>query len=164
MGKVIYKALLMLSAIASVYSQFNFYEDKPGSCPPPLPVQICSKACFVDAHCQGVGKCCPTSCGGLICSRPVTMRSKETEKPGLCPATPTGRWVCSPTCTIDSDCQGTKKCCKNRCGALACQKPDIDVTESVEISPDPRANDNDIHDDDMSGAYANNPFLRNDRN
>lgn len=51
------------------------------------------------------------------------------EKPGSCPSVPTGRWVCSSTCSSDSDCRADLKCCKNRCGALACQKPEIEVTE-----------------------------------
>lgn len=77
---VIMKYLLILSIvfIVTVSSQnYNFYVEKPGSCPPPLPLQICSRACFVDGHCQGIGKCCATTCGGSICTRPVTMRPKQ---------------------------------------------------------------------------------------
>lgn len=70
-----YKLFLILLFITFVASQGTiFSKEKPGSCPPPLPLQICSQACFFDIHCQGIGKCCPTSCGGYICSRPVTMR------------------------------------------------------------------------------------------
>lgn len=50
------------------------YMEKPGSCPPALPIQFCGRSCYVDAHCAGIGKCCPTQCGGAICSMPVTTR------------------------------------------------------------------------------------------
>jgi len=58
------------------------------------------------------------------------MNNFCTEKPGSCPSVPSGRWVCSSTCNSDNDCKGNLKCCKNRCGALACQKPEIQVLES----------------------------------
>ena len=51
---------------------FRYDFEKPGSCPPPLPVRICSQSCFSDAQCSDIGKCCPTNCGGFICTRPVT--------------------------------------------------------------------------------------------
>ncbi|XP_054001935.1 WAP four-disulfide core domain protein 2-like [Hylaeus anthracinus] len=125
----------VMLAIGFGQSRNEPFAEKPGSCPPALPVQICSQSCFSDSHCQGIGKCCSTSCGGTVCSRPVTMRQTVSpEKPGSCPAEPKGRWVCSPTCSVDSDCRGTSKCCKNRCGALACQKPDVELIESVDFS------------------------------
>ncbi|EZA56400.1 hypothetical protein DMN91_010281 [Ooceraea biroi] len=124
--------LIFVVTISIAKAQTN-YAAKPGSCPPALPVQFCGRSCYVDLHCAGVGKCCPTQCGGAICSLPVTTtRSGPTEKPGSCPSKPTGRWVCSSTCNGDNDCRGNLKCCKNRCGALACQKPDIEVLESSE--------------------------------
>lgn len=61
----------------------------------------------------------------------------SAEKPGSCPAVATGRWVCASTCKGDSDCRGNLKCCKNRCGAMACQKPEVEVAESVEIPVQP---------------------------
>ncbi|XP_015589777.1 waprin-Phi1 [Cephus cinctus] len=120
---------LILAITRTVLCQdYNYYSRKPGSCPPALPVQICSKSCVVDEQCQGIGKCCPTSCGGFVCSRPVTMRNPTMkEKSGSCPTVPTGRWICSPTCSTDGDCRGARKCCKNRCGALTCQKPEIEA-------------------------------------
>ncbi|XP_033332443.1 WAP four-disulfide core domain protein 2 [Megalopta genalis] len=117
--------------------RYEPFTEKSGSCPPPLPVQICSQSCFTDGHCLGIGKCCPTICGGTVCSKPVTMRAENPrEKAGYCPAVPKGRWVCSPTCNIDSDCRGSLKCCRNRCGALTCQKPDLEVLESDELPED----------------------------
>ncbi|XP_012276272.1 waprin-Phi1 [Orussus abietinus] len=125
--------VLVIAGVAWAQGNFNYYREKPGSCPPPLPVQICSRSCLVDAHCESYGKCCPTSCGGAVCSRPVTQRQPNNyEKPGLCPREPTGRWICSSMCTIDSDCRGMNKCCKNRCGALVCQKPEVNIPESEE--------------------------------
>lgn len=126
--------LLTLFLVSDAQNRYEPFAEKPGSCPPALPVQICTRSCYADSHCLGIGKCCPTNCGGAVCSRPVTMRQPvPTEKPGSCPAVPTGRWICSPTCRDDSDCRGNSKCCKNRCGALTCQKPDIEVIESVNI-------------------------------
>ncbi|XP_017794951.1 PREDICTED: perlwapin-like isoform X2 [Habropoda laboriosa] len=123
--------LTLVLATSHAQSRYEPFAEKPGSCPPALPVQICTQSCFSDSHCSGIGKCCPTNCGGFVCSKPVTMR--QTNVAGSCPAVPKGRWVCSPTCSVDTDCKGTLKCCKNRCGALACQKPDVEVIESLDI-------------------------------
>ncbi|XP_043250010.1 WAP four-disulfide core domain protein 2-like [Colletes gigas] len=134
--KLLAAAFVLTLALAAAVGQSRYepFAEKPGSCPPALPVQICSQSCFSDSHCEGIGKCCSTNCGGTVCSKPVTMRQPvSAEKPGSCPAVPRGRWVCSPTCSVDNDCRGTLKCCKNRCGALACQKPDVEVVESVDI-------------------------------
>ncbi|XP_076278882.1 WAP four-disulfide core domain protein 2 isoform X2 [Lasioglossum baleicum] len=134
--KLLLVTLLLTLTLAGTYGQVRYepFGEKPGSCPPALPVQICSQSCSSDSHCLGIGKCCSTTCGGFVCSKPVTMRQpNRQEKPGSCPAVPKGRWVCSPTCSVDNDCRGTLKCCKNRCGALACQKPDLEVVESVEL-------------------------------
>lgn len=49
-----------------------------------------------------------------------------SEKVGSCPIAPTGPWICTGRCSRDSDCKRTYKCCKNRCGALACMAPEID--------------------------------------
>ncbi|GAB1869151.1 Phosphoinositide 3-kinase adapter protein 1 [Camponotus japonicus] len=129
---------LVFMAIISIAKTQTRYVAKAGSCPPALPVQFCGRSCYVDAHCAGIGKCCPTRCGGSICSMPVTMtRPIQSEKPGSCPSIPTGRWVCSSTCNSDNDCRGSLKCCKNRCGALACQKPVVETLESIETPIQP---------------------------
>ncbi|XP_015518173.1 waprin-Phi1 [Neodiprion lecontei] len=139
-GKKYLVATILATAIVSItistttaQENYNYYSEKPGSCPPALPVQICSRGCYVDAHCQGIGKCCATTCGGTVCSRPVTMRARPAEKPGFCPSTPTGRWVCTPTCSSDADCPGARKCCRNRCGAMACQKPEESAPVPAEV-------------------------------
>nr|A7X4K7.1 RecName: Full=Waprin-Phi2; Flags: Precursor [Philodryas olfersii]ABU68543.1 Waprin-Phi2 [Philodryas olfersii] len=49
--------------------------------------------------------------------------SAEQEKPGSCPNVdmpipPLG--LCKTTCSKDSDCSETKKCCKNGCGFMTC--------------------------------------------
>jgi len=135
--KLLVVSLIFVATIAIARTQTR-YATKPGSCPPALPVQFCGRSCYIDAHCAGIGKCCPTRCGGSICSNPVTMtQPTRTEKPGSCPSIPTGRWVCSSTCNSDNDCRGNLKCCKNRCGALACQKAEIQVFESVENPIEP---------------------------
>ncbi|KAG5336534.1 WAP1 protein, partial [Acromyrmex charruanus] len=128
---------LVFVAMITIAKTQNRYATKPGSCPPALPVQFCGRSCYVDEHCAGNGKCCQTRCGGSICSMPVTMTRSQTEKPGSCPSVPTGRWVCTSTCNSDNDCKGTLKCCKNRCGALACQKPEIQVPNFVENPIEP---------------------------
>ncbi|XP_033347329.1 waprin-Phi1-like [Bombus vosnesenskii] len=137
--KLLTMVLVSTLSLATTLAQSRYepFAEKPGSCPPPLPVQICSQSCFSDSQCLGIGKCCPTNCGGSVCTKPVTMRQTvPIEKPGSCPAKPKGRWVCSPTCSVDNDCRGTMKCCKNRCGALACQKPDVEVAEFADESED----------------------------
>ncbi|XP_054269307.1 waprin-Rha1 [Macrosteles quadrilineatus] len=96
---------------------------KGGDCPPALPVGVCYPSCGGDGDCEGFYKCCPTSCGGSVCSRPVTARRLATLKNGVCPQAPTGPWVCSDRCSTDADCRGRNKCCRNRCGALACIPP-----------------------------------------
>ncbi|XP_015432738.1 PREDICTED: WAP four-disulfide core domain protein 2-like isoform X2 [Dufourea novaeangliae] len=127
-------ALSLILATSYGQSRYEPFAEKPGSCPPAVSVQICTRVCSSDSDCLGIAKCCSTTCEGKVCSMPVTMRqANHREKPGSCPAVPKGRWVCTPTCSVDNDCRGNLKCCKNRCGALACQKPDIEVVESVEI-------------------------------
>ncbi|XP_017880212.1 WAP four-disulfide core domain protein 2-like [Ceratina calcarata] len=126
--------VLASASIAAGQHRYEPFAEKPGSCPPPMPVQICTQSCFSDSQCLGIGKCCPTNCGGSVCAKPVTTRQTTApEKPGNCPAVPKGRWVCSPTCTVDADCRGKLKCCINRCGAMACQPPEL---ESEENAPD----------------------------
>lgn len=70
---------LVFVAVISVAKGQDRYPTKQGACPPALPVQFCGHSCFVDSHCTGIGKCCPTQCGGSICTMPVTMtRSSQS--------------------------------------------------------------------------------------
>lgn len=120
--------------------------QKRGDCPPPVEYNVCYNTCYDDLQCKGTLKCCPTSCGGTVCLRAVTMRAQEVsrgkfylisyfilsfflcnlllDKPGNCPESPSGPWVCTSRCAFDSDCRGRLKCCENRCGAMACTKPE----------------------------------------
>ncbi|XP_034938397.1 waprin-Phi1-like [Chelonus insularis] len=137
MLQIIAKILIISLIATQSYSQFvklTYFEEKPGSCPPPLSTKICSQACFVDEHCQGMEKCCPTICGGSTCSKPAIRDESLSGKSGSCPRNPVGRRPCSSTCTTDSDCQGSKVCCKNRCGALTCQLPYVEPKET-NVSP-----------------------------
>ncbi|XP_063906437.1 WAP four-disulfide core domain protein 2-like [Zophobas morio] len=120
-----YKQIFVVfSLILLVYGQNG--PIKAGDCPPLSDVGVCEVNCFSDTHCMGPMKCCPTACGGTFCAKPVTMRRAQIqEKPGFCPESPMGPWVCSSRCALDSDCRGTKKCCRNRCGAMACTKPEV---------------------------------------
>ncbi|XP_072939938.1 whey acidic protein-like isoform X2 [Epargyreus clarus] len=98
-----------------------------GSCPPTLSVDICDAACGPNVQCGGKQICCPTACGGAMCVDPMTKRHfVNLVKDGRCPEYPRGPWVCSHTCTGDSDCPRKLKCCPNRCGALTCQKPEAE--------------------------------------
>lgn len=100
----------------------SFAQKKPGTCPSGAnDIGICALTCFEDFECRGTSKCCRTACGGSACVPPVTQTVSSSVKPGRCPA-PSGPWVCSSRCSNDSDCRGKQKCCKNRCGALACMK------------------------------------------
>jgi len=69
--KSLFASLVLVAVISIAKTQTNV--PKTGACPPALPVQFCGRSCYVDAHCAGIGKCCPTQCGGSICSMPVTM-------------------------------------------------------------------------------------------
>ncbi|XP_077294469.1 antileukoproteinase-like [Arctopsyche grandis] len=103
---------------------------KPGSCPPRLTRSVCYDSCQSDTQCRGAQKCCRTSCGGTVCSRAVTARSNTNLiKPGTCPAPVEGPWMCSSTCSSDSDCRSKLKCCRNRCGAHVCSSPIIEPLE-----------------------------------
>lgn len=62
-----------------VYGQSQYDSVKPGDCPPPTQVEICHRACTQDNHCADIGKCCPTSCGGSVCTHPVT-KAKQLSK------------------------------------------------------------------------------------
>ncbi|GFG36460.1 hypothetical protein Cfor_11483 [Coptotermes formosanus] len=122
MGRVIFALALLLLVLSSIVAQQT---AKPGACPPPVAIGICDMTCFSDSHCEGSNKCCRTGCGGTFCTFPVTVRTNVNRaKPGRCPENPSGPWVCSSTCRVDGDCRGRSKCCQNRCGALACAKPE----------------------------------------
>lgn len=65
--------LLMALQILAVLTE----NAKPGSCPPPLSVNICYATCEEDLHCRGPNKCCPTECGGTFCVEPIAMRTVQ---------------------------------------------------------------------------------------
>ncbi|CAH2070894.1 unnamed protein product, partial [Iphiclides podalirius] len=100
-----------------------------GSCPPTLPVDVCHAACGPQRPCDSPQLCCPTSCGGSLCVDPMTQRHfVDYMKKGSCPEYPKGPWMCSHTCTTDSDCARALKCCRNRCGVFTCQQPRLNET------------------------------------
>ncbi|KAG8222747.1 hypothetical protein J437_LFUL008145 [Ladona fulva] len=124
MGKVglCFCLILVLAALSN--AQLPRVRVKPGACGP-MALGICAQTCSSDFSCPGNNKCCRTECGGTVCSTPVSqINNPIMTKPGSCPAKPSGPWVCSHSCTSDADCRGKLKCCKNRCGALTCQKPE----------------------------------------
>ncbi|KAJ8921320.1 hypothetical protein NQ315_002934 [Exocentrus adspersus] len=131
---MLFKFITILVTVPLIFGQFqkplDLYGRKVGSCPPYPNVGICEMSCYMDFHCPGLQKCCRTACGGTFCLNPVTeIRLDDLEKPGSCPNPPKGPWVCSNRCGQDSDCRGKKKCCRNRCGAMACVTPEENENE-----------------------------------
>ncbi|CAH2244792.1 waprin-Phi1-like [Pararge aegeria] len=113
-------AVVLLLAVAYTKCQI-------GSCPPTLSVEICDAKCGPTTPCNSTQLCCPTACGGSMCVDPMTQRHFVTlVKAGKCPEFPRGVWVCSHSCTGDSDCPRALKCCPNRCGALTCQRAEVE--------------------------------------
>uniref|UniRef100_T1HUX6 WAP domain-containing protein n=1 Tax=Rhodnius prolixus TaxID=13249 RepID=T1HUX6_RHOPR len=111
----------------------TFCSDSLLTCPPPTLIPVCRITCKTDTECADLENemCCPTACGGSLCQRAVTLKVREQGlKPGTCPKSPSGPWICSNMCSTDSDCHRKDKCCPNRCGAMVCQKPELDVSEN----------------------------------
>ncbi|XP_015189094.1 PREDICTED: WAP four-disulfide core domain protein 3-like [Polistes dominula] len=121
MASIISSMLLLIILSTMTLGQ----QSKPGACPPRTPFNIRRNLCNADTDCRGAEKCCLTSYNGRICVMPIT-ETINIVKRGNCPVRPTGRWICTSTCRSDGDCRGIKKCCKNRCGALACQNPEVE--------------------------------------
>ncbi|XP_071448534.1 waprin-Rha1-like [Hetaerina americana] len=121
-------AVVFLSVVGVVLAQVvsgQLAREKPGACTPSLDVGICAMMCSSDYECPGAQKCCRTGCGGTSCVAPVSrLHGAPAVKKGNCPSEPTGPWICSHMCSTDADCRGRLKCCKNRCSALTCQKPE----------------------------------------
>ncbi|XP_049962616.1 WAP four-disulfide core domain protein 2-like [Schistocerca serialis cubense] len=117
-------ALLLLLPLLLAPLAAGAYE-KPGACSPALPQLVCERTCAYDGHCPGQLKCCATTCGGAVCSQPVTRsRAPLIMKAGTCPDPPPRKpWVCSNRCSLDGDCRGPLKCCRSACGGLACLPP-----------------------------------------
>ncbi|KAI4491031.1 hypothetical protein M0802_010534 [Mischocyttarus mexicanus] len=126
MTSLILSTLLLVILSATTFGQ----QSKPGACPPRTPFNIRTNLCNDDMDCRGPGKCCLTNYSGKICVMPIT-EIINIVKQGSCPVIPTGRWICASTCRSDGDCRGIKKCCKNRCGALACQNPEVEYEPAV---------------------------------
>uniref|UniRef100_A0A2C9M5Q4 Uncharacterized protein n=1 Tax=Biomphalaria glabrata TaxID=6526 RepID=A0A2C9M5Q4_BIOGL len=61
---------------------------RDGQCPNPRKFSICLSECLVDDQCPQKQKCCKTSCGGSVCSDPVTI--PDVEKPCLTTVCPFG--------------------------------------------------------------------------
>ncbi|KAM4041095.1 uncharacterized protein ACNLHF_012278 isoform 3-T3 [Anomaloglossus baeobatrachus] len=69
--------------------------------------------CHNDKQCQGPDRCCCINCRHQ-CTKTVKVKS------GQCPAPKKGFY--GKSCTKDSDCTGTKKCCEQN--GLKCVPPD----------------------------------------
>ncbi|XP_018323209.1 WAP four-disulfide core domain protein 2-like [Agrilus planipennis] len=124
---------LLLSFTALLFFVVVCECKKPGTCPPILYSSVCKHTCLSDYECPGRMLCCRTFCGGSLCNPPVSRRVQAPlgVKPGTCPSKPRGRWICSSRCSTDRDCGGNKKCCKNRCGARACMKPEEELGPEI---------------------------------
>ncbi|XP_049870018.1 WAP four-disulfide core domain protein 2-like [Pectinophora gossypiella] len=118
--------------VLALIGLFGISASLQGSCPPTLTVDLCDPACGPSKPCNETQLCCPTACGGSMCVDPVSERHVVTlVKAGHCPENPQGVWVCAHSCTGDSDCPRTLKCCHNRCGALRCMKPEYHEDNTV---------------------------------
>jgi len=123
--------LCLLSLLGLVAAQFGspqtFTEygpnvERPGFCPRDPEESLCdTNFCTQDNHCQEAGKrCCPVSCGGLMCINPVPGIKRE----GYCPnfwEVPVEQYPVKPIndCDIDGDCSDTAhKCCDTEYGAI----------------------------------------------
>ncbi|XP_076445004.1 uncharacterized protein LOC143282961 [Babylonia areolata] len=104
--------------------------------------KCCKNGCGATV-CQSVGGLLPVpsrpTCATVRCSAgtkcvlkqvqcirapcyPQPVCVDDTEKPGQCrKPRPFESGICANTCTRDSDCEGSDKCCKNGCGATVCQ-------------------------------------------
>lgn len=72
-----YKTITFLFLISANVLLTTAQNEKAGSCPPPLSVDICYTTCEEDLHCRGPNKCCPTECGGTFCVEPIAMRTDQ---------------------------------------------------------------------------------------
>ncbi|CAK1599111.1 unnamed protein product [Parnassius mnemosyne] len=103
-----------------------------GSCPPTLSVDVCDAECGPQRPSNSSQLCCPTTCVGSLCVDPMTRRHFVNYiKQGSCPKDPKGPWLCTHTCTTDSDCVRALKCCPNRCGVFTCQMPRFQDTDKT---------------------------------
>ncbi|PVD28969.1 hypothetical protein C0Q70_11566 [Pomacea canaliculata] len=68
----------------------------------------------------------PNDAYSLCCPAPV--------KSGQCPVLPPdSSGICASNCQSDSDCDDDLKCCRNPCGALTCQSPDVTTAVTCEL-------------------------------
>lgn len=69
----------ILCAFLLLTIAYSYAQDltKPGDCPPPIQYDVCYNKCYNDFECRNTMKCCPTSCGGSVCLRAVTMRNQQ---------------------------------------------------------------------------------------
>lgn len=71
---------IILFLVINIVLLVSTENEKTGSCPPPLSVDICYTTCEEDLHCRGLHKCCPTECGGTFCVEPIAMRTVQQFK------------------------------------------------------------------------------------
>ena len=64
---------------------------------------------------------------GFIAEMNTTeVEDEPIEKPGSCPEVEEGGFsICSYECSVDSECEGERKCCPLACGGGTCQDPII---------------------------------------
>lgn len=78
----IFVVLLFCAGVAIAQGQKRGDRGKDGDCPPPTEIQVCDASCDLDFQCTGAEKCCPTSCGGTVCTKAITAR-KEIHRRGI---------------------------------------------------------------------------------
>jgi len=97
------------------FTEYGPNVERPGFCPRAPEESLCdTNFCEQDNHCEEAEKrCCPVSCGGMMCLAPVP----GIKRPGYCPnfwEVPVEQYPVRPIneCDIDGDCSHTAhKCC-----------------------------------------------------
>ena len=107
-------SLLLLTQVSTGQSDF-YSQSRAGTCPSPLNVYSVGRQCYLDTNCPGTQKCCPQSnTGASYCTTPLTTAIPAPfgaqPKVGTCPV-PNSVFSVGPPCYLDTNCQGTQKCC-----------------------------------------------------
>lgn len=90
----------------------------------------CESTCSIEKdECPRGKKCCFRA--EQPCGFQCIVPKDNEQKQGQCPSSSSGNisdsnWnLCDGhMCDVDNDCQGTKKCCSNRCSSFVCIKPE----------------------------------------
>jgi len=123
------------------YTEYGPNIERSGFCPNNPEVGICDhNLCTRDNHCEIENqKCCPGTCGGLMCFDPLP----GDRRPGQCPdfwKIPVAQYPDTPVhdCDIDTDCViPSQKCCDTVYDSIRkCSAPKAESTKSWKTKED----------------------------